>query len=277
MPGILKSLFNRTQAQRCPNCDAAVAADSINIKEGVALCPQCGQLTRLSELNYSTRSEAEILREVPRGCRIESTGQVVTIAVSHRSIPAFLGCCVFAAFWNGIVSIFVLQALAGIYFNAIGPLPDWFPAAGAKNGVPMMNEEPMAVGATVFLCLFLVPFIVVGMVMIVAALFYLAGRVMVVIDEAGSMASTGISIFRWRQKFDARVVQAIHMRRNQQSEEGVKNKIEIVADRTAAFGSSLPLERAEWLWVVLKNLLLQRPIQHPIPDILPVIWLQNRK
>ncbi len=49
------------QVATLPDCDETIAPEDINIKEGVALCPQCGKLSRLSQLNVSGLSIAEIL------------------------------------------------------------------------------------------------------------------------------------------------------------------------------------------------------------------------
>ena len=112
-----------TRLQRCPDCDEALGSETINIKEGVALCSNCGKLSRLSELNYSHRSVQEILSNPPTGCSIVSLGQGVVAKASLRSIAGFLFPAGFALFWNGIVSVFVLIAVAGLYTNLIGPLP----------------------------------------------------------------------------------------------------------------------------------------------------------
>src|SRR5437868_14236 len=109
--------------QRCPDCDESLAAEAVNIKEGVALCPKCGTLSRLSELNYGDRSMEEILGQPPSGCSITPLGQVVVATASLRSVGGFLVTVAFALFWNGIVSVFVLLAIAGLYTNLIGPLP----------------------------------------------------------------------------------------------------------------------------------------------------------
>jgi hypothetical protein len=274
MPGLLEMPFNTRHTQRCPNCDTPLESTAINIQEGVALCPTCGQLTRLSLLNLSARAEPEILSQMPSGCRVESTAQSLTIWVSNRSVSDFLGHCVFAIFWNSILTIFLLQALAGLYFNMIGPLPDWFPTLGAENGIPLVNDKAMGVGMTVFFCLFLTPFVIVGLWMSLTAVFSLYGSVVVFIGETESWVAPGIGGIRWRKRFDPRQVSAIYYQREQG--EDASNTIEIQAERSIKFGVTLSKPRSEWLFVVLKNLLLQRPIQHTIPEIMPLLWLQRR-
>lgn len=75
MPGILnRFLPSNFGAQRCPDCDEPLKAEDINIKEGVALCPICSKLSRLSSLNTSSRSIAEFLDKPPAGCLLTSSG-----------------------------------------------------------------------------------------------------------------------------------------------------------------------------------------------------------
>lgn len=256
----LKNLFARDSVmQRCPTCDELIDSDAINIKEGVALCPECGRLAKLSELRLSDRSIQDILDEPPTGCSIVETGFHTTVTASLRSVSGFLGTLCVALFWNGIVSIFVLVAAAGLYTNLIGPLPNWFPAPGVENGQPMMNDKPMGLGMTLFLCIFLIPFVTVGAGMVLAALLSLRGRIDVVVDGNRSYVATGFRLIRWKRKFDAKHVHQIALcNKKWQSDEGDNRQIELVADRTIKFGSMLSDIRMEWLVVVLKEILLKR-------------------
>ena len=243
---------------RCPECDVNVDAESINIKEGFALCPACGMLTRLGELNFSGRTKAEMIRQPPSGCSIETFDLGVCVNVSARSITGVLGYTALSLFWNGIVSIFVLIAVAGLYTNLVGPLPVWFPSPPLNEGKPEMNGEPMGLGETLFLCVFLIPFVTVGFGMIIAAIFSYIGKVEVVIEDRNSWVATGIWFFKWKRKFDPREVQAVNIGISTwESEEGTTKKvIELVADRSVKFGSMLPPDRLEWLRIVMKELLL---------------------
>lgn len=246
------------QLQRCPDCDESIDSDAINIREGVALCPKCGLLSRLSELNYSGRSIQEILGQPPDGCSIQPVGLGVIATASLRSLSGFLGCVAFALFWNGIVSVFVLIAIAGLYTNLIGPLPHWFPAPGLNQGKPEMNGEPMGLGMTLFLCVFLIPFVTVGVGMTVAAIINLAGKVEVVIDEHDSWVATGIWIFKWKRRFNPRKIHAITYGNSAWQSDGATNKvIELAADRIIKFGSMLQSDRMEWLKAALNELLLR--------------------
>jgi hypothetical protein len=244
-------------SQRCPNCDQPIEAESINITEGVALCPGCGKLSRLSKLNYSTRSLQEILAQPPRGCSIGEAGRGVRLLASMRSLGGFIPTALFALFWNSIVSLFVLLAIAGLYSNLIGPLPHWFPAPGVNEGQPEMNGKPMDLGMTLFLCLFLTPFVAVGIGTLVAAITCLIGKVEVVIDEWESYVATGIGFIRWKKRFDSKQIQSVSFYNSGgQSDSDAKSSIELVADRTIKFGSGLREDRKQWLWAAVKEILL---------------------
>jgi hypothetical protein len=263
--------------QRCPDCDATLGPECINIKEGVALCSHCGKLSRLSELNYSDRSVQEILSNPPTGCSIVSLGRGVVAIASLRSFVGFLVSAGLALFWNGIVSVFASLAIAGLYANLIGPLPAWFPAPDRKEGKPEMNGEPMDLGVTLFLCMFLIPFVTVGIGLTGAAFMNLFGRIEIVIDELDSYVATGAGFVKWKRRFDPRQVRAVNYGSTAWKSEGGSNRtIELSADRTINFGSLLQADRMDWLRVVLKKVLLNSdgtPHNSPLPSL---TWMSRQ-
>ena len=152
----------------CPSCDTPLASEHINIAEGVALCPGCGKLSRLSEVVEHERPSDEIVNDPPPGCSLNNEINATVIRISLRSVGGCVGSLAVCLFWNGITSVFVLIALSGLYANLIGPVPAWFPA-------PTMDDGPMGLGMTIFLCLFLTPFVTIGMIMFGAVLDLLMG------------------------------------------------------------------------------------------------------
>ena len=185
----------------CPECGEPIPAESINIEEGVALCPNCGRLSRLSEVVERRPPMVETLDQPPKGCEILHLGREVLARASLRSLPGFAGSLFFALFWNGITSVFVLVALAGLYTNLIGPLPAWFPAPDMDDG--------MSLGMTLFLCVFLTPFVVIGLGMIGAVLLNLVGRVEVRISETEGIVRTGVGFLTWNRRFDPNQVRHV--------------------------------------------------------------------
>ena len=84
----------------------------------------------------------------------------------------------FALVWNGIVSILMLFVISGKLHNLHVPLPGWFPAPRTESG------GAMSVGMTLFLWIFLTPFILVGLFVAGCCLSSLFGRTEVLL--AGS-------------------------------------------------------------------------------------------
>ena len=144
----------------CPECGEQLPTESINLKEGVALCPRCKQLSHLSEVVSCNRSVAETLSQPPTGCFVSEWGQEVLVEATLHSISTFFSSLFVALFWNGIVSVFVLIAISGLYTNLVGPLPVWFSAPSMKDSMPL--------GMTLFLCVFLIPFVTIGSIMMAA-------------------------------------------------------------------------------------------------------------
>jgi hypothetical protein len=134
----------------------------------------------------------------------------------------------------------VLIAIAGLYANLVGPVPQSF----------------------------LTPFVMIGIGMTIASIMCLIGRVRVVVDEFDSYVATGLGWFQWKQRFDPRQVSDVEITDSQTESNGqVKQAIKITADRTVQFGSVLSQRRLEWLWAVTRELLVPKKdrfhVQHP--------------
>lgn len=248
----------------CPGCGTAIDADAINITEGVALCPDCGRLSRLSEVVDRRRPIGEILENRPRGCTLTQHGHEIVAKVRHSSLGGFLTLLGITAFWNGITGVFVLIAFAGIYSNLFGPLPDWFPAP------PM--DDAMGLGMSIFLCLFLIPFVVVGLGLFAATLLALVGKTEVVIGEYEAYVSTGVFMFRWRRHFNPQQVHQVELVPSGRNQNGNASgyKIAIRADEDIEFAQSLPDARRDWLYAVLHELLI-----NPDPQRRQELLLKN--
>lgn len=233
----------------CSRCDASLPVESINIQEGVALCPGCGALSRLKEIVDQTRPTGEILSHRPRGCTIEEGDQEIFVEASLRSASGFFGALFLCLFWNGIVSVFVLIALSGLYRHLIGPLPAWFPAPKMEGGDSL--------GMTLFLCVFLTPFVTIGAFLIGTVLTTAFGAVQAVIREELVSIRTGIGRVAWTKRFDPRQFRQLTTTTTTkwQKNNEPTEVIEVIADETVQFGSMLARERREWMAAVLKEIL----------------------
>jgi len=245
----------------CPKCEAEIAAADINMKEAMALCSKCGTMSQIADLEYDEEPECEVLRHVPPGCAVVREGRSVVLTASLRSWKRVLPALGVAVFWNGIVSVFLSFFLSAVYYQLFGPVPDWFPAVGQNKGAPIMNGSPIGVGMTVFLGLFLTPFVAIGAMFIVNALLTLAGSVRLVIDELGCKVSTGIGPIRWSRSFDAEDVTSVHVGETRWKGKGESSGlplVEISAGRDIRFGSQLTHDRMTWMIAVLWAMLVKR-------------------
>lgn len=235
----------------CPECGEILPLESINVQEGVALCRECGQLSRLSRVAEHRRPIADVLAVKPSGCAIEDGIDRIKLKATLRSVPGAIGALAISLFWNGIVSVFLLIAVSGLYANLIGPVPNWFPA-------PQMDGKPMTLGMTLFLCAFLTPFLLIGSCMIGAFFIYLFGSVKVVITNDTGVVVTGVGPIAWPSRFDPRSVTHVSIGpTTPQNQEAASDCIIIEADRTVKFGSKLEQNRQEWLEAVLRVILVQ--------------------
>ena len=241
---------------RCPSCDHLISTEQINIEEGFAVCSYCHKLYRLNDLNFSNVSSKEALEDPPSGCCYERQGQSVMLKASTRSLTGFFGMLAISLFWNGIVSIFVLFAISGLYHNLIGPVPEWFPA-------PEMNDDEMGLGSTLFLCAFLTPFVLIGTTMVITMFTYLYGHVEVYIDKYQSYAASCIWFLKWKRRFNLDEVTAVRIGKSfWQSNDQHVPLLEIVCDRNVQFGSNLSEKRRDWLYMALRQFLLNKNSIH---------------
>jgi hypothetical protein len=238
----------------CPACGQPIAQGDINMQEGVGLCRACGKLSRVGDIADQTSVGAKTLAIPPAGCSCdEPMGGGLVVRASLRSFGAAAGLLAVCLFWNGIVSIFVLTAAAGLYNHFIGPLPTWFPVPGSKSG------RPTALGENLFLCIFLIPFVAIGTGMFLAFLTSLFGRIEMTVTGADGRIRTGFGPFNWTRRFDATKVTRVTLGQTTYQQNGqTKPVIRIEADRTVKFGSTLPDERRTWMLGVLHVLLVEK-------------------
>jgi len=231
----------------CPACGAPIGADDLNMKEGVGLCRACGKLSRLGPIADAADDAAAMTAQPPKGCRLDDMGNRIVVRASTRSIGGAIGAGLFGLFWNGLVWSFVFAALSGIYVRLVGPLPSWFPTP--SGGMPL----PMAIAV----CVFLIPFVAIGLLMIGICLTCLAGEVRVVIAGPEGMVRTGVGALALTKRFDASAVKRVAMSRTTwKQDDQSKPLIEIEADRKVRFGSVLSEDRLRWMLSVLRTLLL---------------------
>lgn len=155
-------------------------------------------------------------------------------------------------FWNGIVSIFVGLAVASTLALFGAALPGWLPK-------PIMNGSAMGVGMTLFLWLFLSPFIAVGLVMIGAFLMCLGGKTEVRIRDWQGEIFTGIGSLGFRKKFNTQAVRNVRIEDKQwRDSDGDQRRstqilIEMMEGKPIKFASGMTEERRQFVAAALRK------------------------
>jgi hypothetical protein len=174
------------------------------------------------------------------------------IGATHRSLGKAVGALGICLFWNGIVSVFVLIAIASTIQHLRGSVPDWFPA-------PKFDNKPMSTGMTIFFWIFLTPFIVIGLGMVCAFFSYLFGRTEVWLRKEQGTIFTGVGALGYRRRFDMRQVKQVSIKeyvsRNNDGEANRKDMIvlETREGRLFKFGSMLREDRRNYVAAALRK------------------------
>jgi hypothetical protein len=229
----------------CSHCGNIIPAEDVNVAKDVAFCRSCNLAYPLSTLAAGLALDPRVdLHQPPQGCWHRPTGMGAVVGASHRSLGMALPLLGVALFWNGIVSIFVLLAISSTLHLLGVPVPEWFPA-------PRMNDETMGVGMTIFLWIFLTPFIVIGLGMIGAFLSCIAGKTEVRVDRGVVAIATGIGPVCWNRRFQAADLKEMRMEESVSNSNDSVPKKQIVAElmngKTIKFGSMLRDERRRFL------------------------------
>jgi hypothetical protein len=241
----------------CPKCKNVIRSDDINVVTDVALCRVCNLSCALSEVAHGNGIDPNLdLSRPPKGAWQRSTGLGTVIGASHRSVGGAIGALAFSLFWNGIVSIFVALALSSTLALLGVGRPSWFPK-------PIMNGGAIGWGTTIFLWVFLTPFIAIGLAMIAAFLSCLAGRTEATIGDWQGEIFTGVGPIGWRKKFKTDQVKSVRVEDKQwRDSDGDRRSstqitIEMKEGKPLKFGSSLPKDRRQFLAGALRKALLK--------------------
>lgn len=260
----------------CPSCDQQITDKEINITEGVALCSQCGKLSQLSTLNYLEAPVKNNLSKTPRKVKIHSSRDQLKLHISLRSIGIFLGSLFTSVFWNGITSLFLCIAVSAVCYNTIGYVPEWLPKVGIEDGRPIMNDEVMGPGITIGLCIFLIPFVTIGLYMISLSILSIFGSCIITIDKKSSSISTGILFLRRTKSFTTLDVQSIQIenRRDDESTHNQSIKIASKNRKDLKFGSLMNTKLKQWVYLMLKQLLIHKDSSKLTREFPILYWLK---
>ena len=239
----------------CPKCQREISEADINVSTDIALCRRCDIAHAFSELLQRRDLSNELDgKPKPKGVSERTTARGVAYAASHRSIPMALGALAVSLFWNGIVSVFVMLNLASTLNLLDVPMPDWFPA-------PLMNGDTMGWGMTLFLWVFLTPFILIGATMIGAFFMALGGRTEIRINPDQGRIFTGVGPIGRTRKFSPHQVRQVTLQgkswRDSDGDRQQKQEIilEMADGAELKLGSGLKEARRTYLAALLQRTL----------------------
>jgi hypothetical protein len=237
----------------CNKCGQVIASEDVNPANDVAYCRRCNLAHSLAQLVRGSGIDPTVdTNNPPVGAWCRDDGIDRTIGATHRSAGGAIGALLIGLFWNGIVSIFVLIALASSLRHLDIPLPEWFPA-------PDMSGSPMSVGMTIFLWIFLTPFIAIGLALAGAFLSYVAGRSEVRIRGGEGVVFSGVGPLGWRRRFDASAVKEVRVEdRHWRDSDGDRRQktqivIEPMSGKPIRFGSMLTEDRRRFVAAALRS------------------------
>lgn len=240
----------------CPACNAPIGVDDINMAEGVGLCRACNTLHRLSDLIEGDEALCDQVArsEPPRGAWLRDDGVVTRIGAVTRSrlIGGFMWC--FTLFWNGVVSVFLYIAITAVLVHA-GLLPESRLVPMSQNSGP---SKPLDVGGTIFLCVFLIPFVLIGIGTFLLALVATFGSTEVRLRGNDASVRTGLGPIMLKKTFEVAEVKSVRLGNSDisQNNQPLQGIIVKAADRKIVFGALLSSERRRWMASVLRELVL---------------------
>lgn len=239
----------------CSRCKRPIPAEDINVAQDVAYCRACNLSYQLSSLTQGGEVEQSVdVNNPPSGAWYRVDAGETVIGATHRSLGTAFVVLLIGLFWNGIVSMFVGLAMAStLRLLGFAP-PNWFPA-------PRMNGGPMGWGLTLFLWVFLLPFMAIGLAMVAAFLSSLAGHTEVRTDNNEVVVFKGIGTVGSRRRFARSDATGIRLDiRQWRDSDGDRHRnsnivIELREGKPARFGSSLTEPRRRFLAAAVRQAL----------------------
>lgn len=225
----------------CPKCNRVITGEDINVAKDIAYCRECNVSYSLTQLTHGAELASGVdLTRPPAGAWSRNDGSATVIGATHRSIGTAFGALFISLFWNGIVSVFVCLAL-GETLQHLHKLP--------RSFLNLEKGDQMPLGLVIFLWIFLIPFIFVGMMLITTLFSSLFGRTEVRIQNSEGVVLVGIGPIGWRRRFDAQAVKEVRVEDTYAGNNGRKTNIVIETreGKLIKFGSMLRDERRKFV------------------------------
>jgi hypothetical protein len=241
----------------CPRCKQVIPSEDINVANDIAFCRSCNLSHSLAALaSGSVVDENVDLSRPPAGTWFQREGDGMVVGATHRSFGQAFGLLFFALFWNGIVSVFVSLAIASTLQHLGVSLPGWLPPHFLKpTNIPL--------GLTLFLWVFLTPFIAVGLVVAFSFLSCLAGRTEIRVQGGEADLFSGVGPVGLRKRFLTTNVRDVRIedRRWRDSDGDSRRNSQIIIEtdqKPIKFASMLTQERRRFVAGAAKKELIRR-------------------
>lgn len=248
-----KLVSNLAVTPTCPHCKQVIPSEDVNVANDIAFCRNCNLSCRLSALTSGAAADENVdVSRPPSGSWFRREVDGLVIGATNRSIGQAFAMLFFCLFWNGIVSVFVCFATTSTLRHLGVPLPGWFPA---------LKGSVMPVGMTVFLWLFLTPFILIGLGLLATFLSCLAGRTELRVNAGQGVLFNGIGPLGFRKRFSTSEVTDVRIEDKRWSNSnGTSGRTKQIVIETNGnpinFGSMLTDERRRFVAGAVKRELL---------------------
>lgn len=238
----------------CPHCKQVIASEDVNVANDIAFCRNCNLSCSLSGMTLGTPINENVdFNSPPAGCWFRQEPDATIIGSTHRSLGQALPLLFFCLFWNGIVSVFVGFAAASTLHHLGLALPKSF---------PLFKGDSIPLPMTIFLWLFLTPFIAIGLLLLGTFLSSLGGQTELRIASGDAVLFSGIGPLGFRKRFLASDVRDVRIedKRWRDSDGNSRRNTQIIIETGAKpikFGSLLTPERRQFVAAAAKKELLR--------------------
>jgi hypothetical protein len=208
---------------QCPKCSQVIPPDQVNVAVDVALCPQCNEAFKVSDLFDQDTVDPDLLKNPPNGAWFRKEMDQIVVGATTRSPIAFI-LVPFMCVWSG-------GSIGGIYGSQI--------ISGKFN---------------LLLSLFGIPFLIGSIIFWTFAFMAICGKVEVTIGRISSVF-VGIGKAGWKKYFDWSSVKAIREGFSYNQYPGSNQGLIVIESKEPfKFGTGLNENRRYFILNVLKYL-----------------------
>lgn len=165
-------------ALKCPVCRAPLALEDVNVEKDMVLCRSCSHMGTLSEISRE-KDDERVLETVPCHISVFKTMHGLVLSCRRPKKYGFF-LLIFALFWDFIVSCFLYVMVSGKSYTV--------------NGVEKTGIDDGTL-------LFLIPFLLVGIVALLAAVVLLFGGMKLTLNPGRGELFRGIGPIGIRRRF----------------------------------------------------------------------------